>query len=536
MKKDTSLREPPCDPREIALKSVFLGPQGENTPWVMKLVSETLERWASWRSSRFPSDGNAISPSDQNEPEFLARRERFRNTTHELLTRFEKEVPKFSPRYVGHMFSEISLPALMGHIVALLHNPNNISGEASRVGIQIEDEAIGYLLSMVGFPASGAGHFTSGGTLANFEALLRARARSDSFRPVEPGRPPVVLVPENKHYSWVKGCHLMGLPQGALWPIPLDEEGRLSIQALRELLQRAAQERRQVMLVVSVAGTTELGGVDPIGEVQDVLDEWETSSGSPIWHHVDAAYGGFFRTLDLGNTAALPARAASALLAIPRATSVTLDPHKLGYVPYASGAFLTQDKGDYFGLSTPDAPYIDFDRSVDRGPFTIEGSRSAAGASAMWMTAKTLGLNPEGYGLLLERTLRIRNRLAARLEASGLPVRVAPGCDTNVLCFACPKKGETLQDSNVRTLRVFEAFSPRGHGDFTVSKTALRWPAYGSLLDRWTSSWSAIRDANELVLVRMCLMNPFFDSMEMEVNFSDLFLSRLQELLAREGP
>jgi len=129
---------PNCDPQESSLKSFFLGPRAENAEWVRFLTNGMLERWFEWRKGVSPADGRAISLADQESVEFRTRRSRFEDQLWTLMKRFEGEIPKFSPRYIGHMFSETSLPALLGHFVALLHNPNNISGESSRVGVEIE--------------------------------------------------------------------------------------------------------------------------------------------------------------------------------------------------------------------------------------------------------------------------------------------------------------------------------------------------------------------------------------------------------------
>lgn len=606
MHKETRFKKKPqakCNPQEIALKSFFLGPQAENATWVLPLLDGVFNRWVQWRRSLFPQDGKAISVRDQKRLEFVARRQDFERAAYELATRFEEEVPKFSPRYIGHMFSEVSLPALVGHIVTLLHNPNNISGESSRVGTQIEDEAVRSLLLMTGFSEKhGMGHFTSGGTLANFEALFRARSRcalwlsaeaalvnatqvhqSQKFDPVMAAHSgwerfdetilklkersvsekevlrwnmsypnpmelaarleclskqeflgPVILVPENKHYSWKKGAQLFGGSSESIWPIRLDSRGRLSVEHLKRLIDLAISKGRPIQLVVSVVGTTELGGIDPVCEVQDVVDQWKNDSGLHIWHHVDAAYGGLFRTIDLKKSKAFSHDVLRALAAIPRVNSITLDPHKLGYVPYSSGAFLTREKRDYYFMSFDSAPYIDFDAATDRGPFTIEGSRSATGAVATWMTAKTIGLHPKGYGLLLERTARICRELESKIEESGIPVQLAPGCDTNILCFTCANPGETLSVSNQRTIKVFEAFSPKKKGAFIVSKTSLNWHAYSAYLDEWVSRWSGRRDEDEVVLIRMCMMNPFFGSIETRVNYAESFIDALGCALERQ--
>lgn len=98
-----------------------------------------------------------------------------------LKTLMRRETATYSPRYAGHMVS-ITLPALFGQLTALLHNPNNTSKEVSRVGTVIEAEAIGMLAEMIGYdPAAARGHFTSGGTVANFEGVWRARYRLDHW-------------------------------------------------------------------------------------------------------------------------------------------------------------------------------------------------------------------------------------------------------------------------------------------------------------------------------------------------------------------
>ena len=167
-----------CKPEDIALKSLFLGPQSENALWMQSSVTDLLVRWFDWRQARHVEDGRAISGHDQATMEFKKQRKMTSEVLNELSMRFEGEVPKYSPRYAGHMFSEVALPAMLGHIAALLHNPNIISRESARVGVQVEDEAIAELLKMVGYKVEAStGHFTSGGTVANFESVARARAR-----------------------------------------------------------------------------------------------------------------------------------------------------------------------------------------------------------------------------------------------------------------------------------------------------------------------------------------------------------------------
>lgn len=574
-----------CKIEEIALKSFFLGPQAENREWVQKQIHQILNAWFDWRSGFRPEDGTAISSLDMATPEYRARIAKTDAVLKELAAKFENEIPKFSPRYIGHMFSEISLPALFGHILTVLHNPNNISQESSKVGTVLENEAIEALGTMLGFTEA-TGHFTSGGTIANFEAVYRARARLYSWmslglaagqercfesassgweaaerlqKNIDPDeaalwnplssdpfavatriqrrtgmalRSPVILVSQHKHYSWVKAAHLFGLGADALWPVQVTENGTLDrVDLERRLLEASAQDR-PVLMVVSVLGTTELGMIDPIAEVQGLLDHYRTQQGWHIWHHIDAAYGGFLSSMrgaDEEISTLFSERVRSDLEAVKLAESVTLDPHKLGYVPYASGVFLCRDARDYFQKPFG-GPYVDFHLGIDKGPFTIEGSRSATGAVATWMTAQCVGLNQQGYGAIIARTIRLRAELETKLREKISDVRLAPSCDSNLLGFSLARPGESLTVSNQRTLEIFHQFSTDKRGEFFVSKTSLHRQNYRKYFEKFVGSWNGDIDTEELVLIRICVMNPFFKSQEMNIQALDRFVEVLQLL------
>ena len=581
-----------CDPDDVAIKSFFLGPQAENADWFRAVFEHIVETYLEWRRRIHADDGRAISVADRAMPQFVEKRRVFRSLVHELLQRFEREVPKFSPRYIGHMFSETSMPAMVGHVVTLLHNPNNVSGESSRVGVQLEEEAVGELVQMLGFADGCArGHFTSGGTVANFEAMTRARHRLDRFIALgaeaksakgwggslfeaahmgwqsydelcdeldgdrdssqfellshnpfevaarlnsvfaEPYRGPVVLVPDHKHYSWVKGVELLGLGREAFWSVDLDHRGVMSIEHLGERIEEARRKGRPVLMVVSVAGTTELGAFDPVAGVQDLLDRYAVEQNIHIYHHVDAAYGGFFAANICGESPGciMEDGVCDAVGAIHRANSVTLDPHKLGYVPYSSGAFLAADEREYFSNSV-DAPYVAFDPDSDRGPQTIEGSRSAAGAVATWLTARTIGLDADGYGRILRRTLVARRRVQQALQSVDVPVRVIPP-SSNILAFYVAHDGESLSAVNRRTQEIYEAFSPATDAEFYVSKTALRFSEYEAMLQPLVESWDGQRDDRELIVIRLCLMNPFIVSRETKTDFPGEFARAVADVV-----
>ncbi|MCW5724029.1 MAG: hypothetical protein KIS81_03630 [Maricaulaceae bacterium] len=547
----------------------FPGPKSENEAWARAEFQTVLDHWFDWRRSLFRDDPSAIPDDLRLSADFLKEREIQARALRRLTDLLCAETPKYTPRYIGHMVSELSLPALFGHFAALLHNPNNTSKEVSRVGSVIEAEGIAMLAQMLGYdPAAAQGHFTGGGTMANFEAVWRARYRMDHWlslaltlaerdgdaldifsaahmgwdrfnalraergvsdeemqarstvlqNPFEIGarlskaaardwRGPVMIVPGNKHFSWRKAANVFGLGESAFLNAPLDAEGRLDGDGFSALVEQAREQARPVLLAVTVAGTTEAGEIDPVDAVADRLDALR-GKGVDIWHHVDAAFGGFFCAM-LGGAAqqALDPARQRALAAVARSDSVTIDPHKLGYIPYACGAFITRDKRRY-QASSFQAPYIERKAEGDKWSCTLEGSRSAAGAAATWLTGQTLGFGPERFGALLAATIDTRKAFEAALAEAAPLARLLRPADTNILCFSLARDGEALSAANARTERAFERF--QADPDFAVSQTVLSAESYGALIAAHAARHDGAVDSDRLVLLRLVLMNPFW--------------------------
>lgn len=573
----------------------FLGPRSENEAWVRTRLRSVLDNWFDWRRQMFADDPAVITADDRAVPAFVARHGLIGERLAELVEKLRGEAPIYSPRYIGHMASDVALPALLGHFAALLHNPNILSREASKVGTVIEIEAIGMLAAMIGFdPALARGHFTSGGTIANLEAVWRARFRMDhrlalalvlaethdlpidafaaahlpsarfqallsrhdvgedemraasavlgnpfeiaeriARRGGAPWRGPVMLVPGHKHYSWVKAANVFGLGEEAFWPVPLDAEGRLSIVGLAARVDEARSAGRPILMVVSVAGTTERGELDPIDAVADLLARLRDEEQIDIWHHVDGAYGGFFCALDPEEPLLDPARR-KALRAIRRADTVTIDPHKLGYAPYACGALLVRD-AECDPVSSFAAPYVErTDLGEAAWTRTLEGSRPATGAAATWLTGRTIGFGPDGLGAVLRSTIESCRAIRAALVAAIPRIRPLDPTDTNIFCFSVAGEGEPLSAANARTAAVHAAIT--ASPAFSMSRTVLGGEASSALIDAHLATWGGRRDADHLVLVRCVVMNPFWSDAATRARLLPELVAELSGIIARTGP
>ena len=547
------------------IESFFIGPHGENSGFLRELWDQLLRKTLEHRCNTFSQDEatSLAAPS-------AAQHQVIRDEIENLFSILHKEVPTFSPRYLGHMISDVSIPALVGNIAVLFCNPNLASKEVATAGAFFENQAISQLAQMLGFsPTRSRGHFTSGGTMANFEALWRARYRMDHWLSMAAylqekglssesifqlahqgwvnfyaskadhhidthdlrersyvlrgpweiakyyrdtlGRDfpqPVILVPGNKHYCWPKSANVFGISENAIWTTSLDSQGRIRVDSLAENIERAKQQERPILMNVSVAGTTELGTVDPVDEVNDLLSQYRKEQGIHIWHHVDAAYGGYFCSTYRDGQSELEERTARAFASIDRADSVTLDPHKLGFVPYACGAFLVRDTRSY-AVSHMSAPYLDQEHDVDYPTWstTLEGSRSATGAGAVWFSTRVLPLNASGHGELLNQCLRTKRHFEEQLRQSVADLHLVPGSDTNIICFTLAPAGCSLRDANQITERLLAHIE--ASPNYAVTRTALGLDNYHQLIDAFVEQWGGVADDDHLLVVRMVIMSPY---------------------------
>jgi hypothetical protein len=135
-----------------------------------------------WRRNFHPEDPPAIPTDAAFDPGYRAFEARLRRELHALSASLKKSVPFHSPRYIGHMASDLLLPGLAAQILTLPYNPNNVSEDAAPVTVDMEVDVGLQLARMVGYPHDPAidrcafGHLTSGGTVANYQAMRLALA------------------------------------------------------------------------------------------------------------------------------------------------------------------------------------------------------------------------------------------------------------------------------------------------------------------------------------------------------------------------
>jgi len=188
---------------------------------------------------------------------------------------------------------------------------------------------IRWLCDVVGYPADSHGNLTTSGSLANLIAVVVARDAKDIKSADIPRS--VIYLSKQTHHSIDKGIRVAGLGECPIRFIELDERKKMRVDDLRQHIEADKTAGLNPFLVVSSAGTTDVGAIDPLPEIAAIAKE------HGLWHHIDAAYGGFFILTDEGR---------QKLEGIELGDSVVIDPHKGLFLPYGLGVVLVRNVED----------------------------------------------------------------------------------------------------------------------------------------------------------------------------------------------
>jgi glutamate/tyrosine decarboxylase-like PLP-dependent enzyme len=371
--------------------------------------------------------GFAGLPNLEEETPGLDRLGEVLNATAE---RLKDNYPYFHPLYAGQMLKPPHPVARMAYALTMWINPNNHALDGGRATSAMEKEAVAEIAEMVGW-TNFLGHLSSGGTMANLEALWVAGQ-------LHPGK--TILASEQAHYTHRRISSVLQLPFES---VATDQLGRMDSNALEKRL-----ERGDVGTVVATMGTTATGSVDPLPMTLELSAKY----GFRV--HADAAYGGYFvLARNLGRDARL------AFDQMGMADSIVIDPHKHGLQPYGCGCVLFRDPR-VGRLYKHDSPYTYFSSAeLHLGEISLECSRPGAAAAALWATQKLLPLKKEGeFARGLERGRKTALAFFEKLEAdSRFVTAFAPELD--ILVFA--PRGDSVSESSRMSRKIFDAAANR---------------------------------------------------------------------------
>ncbi|MEI7474664.1 MAG: pyridoxal-dependent decarboxylase [bacterium] len=639
---------------KLDTNALFLGPKAENADLFEKLMMDAFRDHIFWRRNFHPEDPLALSQTDKRSQPYEETVDVFQSRFYELLSKLKKSVPYHSPRYIGHMISDLLMPALLGYLSTMLYNPNNVSYESSPVTSEMEIEVGRDLAAMMGFdPVKSWAHLTSGGTVANIEALwvirnikyfslvakdiavkyqknIEVQMPNGSIKSIleietdfellslspeslselafkffeidwgfnieqevykhkrnisHSGMSDVptskILVPSSKHYSWPKAAEILGIGRSNIIPVEVDENFRMKSSDLMEKLKVLYEAKSPVLAVIGIVGTTECGSVDPIDEIVAIRNNYEKEYNSSFYIHLDAAYGGYARSLFLDENNEFRAfdeiintvdpswtdnKVYKAFEAMKDVDSVTIDPHKLGYIPYPAGAIVFRDKR-VKPATLCKAPYINNTTKSDDedayiGAYILEGSKSGAAAAACWLAHKVVPLNKNGYGEIISipvnnaavfyELLESLNPIKLNIDGKEVFVetQILNRPDIDILLYCFNIKGNTSLDQMNRINSIlidelsFSTDKVAAAHDFVVSSTDLGYEIYGNALNKALNQlgidineWQ--QDGSIVKVLRSSIVTPFLKKDDLKEyywnNFSVSLVQTIEKVVKEGG-
>jgi glutamate/tyrosine decarboxylase-like PLP-dependent enzyme len=373
--------------------------------------------------------------------------------------------------------------SIMGELLAQIANQGVDVWHAGPFAAFVEEEVVRWLCDLVGYGPASFGLLTSGGVMANFMGMALARdlhlgrVRGLSGPPrgaqLEGGR---VYTGDQSHFSIARALDELGFPPETLVTLPADDAFHLRGDRVAAAIAADRAAGNTPFAIAAVAGSTNTGSVDAIGELADI------AAAEGLWLHVDAAYGGAAR---------LSERDRDRVADLHRADSVTVDPHKWFFQAYDIGGLMVRDgttlaavfggrAPEYYrggespvgGLAAPD--YLrDGEAEDDHGDqlnfykLSFEGTRRWR-ALKLWMTWKHLGT--QGFGRLIEANDDLAAYLAARCaEADDFEAMPAMP-DLSVVCFRHLPPGLAGPALDAHQDRLQVALEGSGEGWLTTTR------------------------------------------------------------------
>ena len=269
----------------------------------------------------------------------------------------------------------------------------------------IEEEvvkSIGKLLSL----DEAYGNIVTGGTEANLMAIRAARNHARKYKGIKNGE---IIIPASAHFSFKKAADMLNLK---IVEAQLDENYKIDVESLKEVISD------KTVAIVAIAGTTELGLIDPIEEISEIAYE------NNIYFHVDAAFGGFSIPFLRECGYDLPVFDFS----LKGVCSITVDPHKMGLAPIPAGGIIFR-KEEYLDVMAVDSPYL-----TVKTQSTIVGTRLGASSAATYAIMKYFG--KEGYIEMAKKLMDNTIFLKENLENIGYEVICEP--ELNIVAFNHP--------------------------------------------------------------------------------------------------
>lgn len=461
------------DPEEANQKwkkhFIHTGPQGSNefaavmnhTTAAMKAVFEQVDAPYSGLEPQVLEQAiNAVDMDNKN-----ASLQQVISETADLVAK--NSIIVQHPDCIAHLHTPPLMPSVAAEAIIGSLNQSMDSWDQASAATYVEQKVIDWVCGKFALGENADGIFTSGGTQSNQMGLMLARdwiADKISGHSIQKlGLPDYadklrIVCSKKAHFTVQKSASWMGLGEKAILAVDALPNGTMDVSKLDAVIENAKAEGLIPFAVVGTAGTTDHGAIDDLNVIADIADKHQ------MWMHVDGAYGG----------ALILSKHKVRLAGVERASSVSVDFHKLFFQTISCGALLVNDKNNFKYL-LHHADYLN--REHDELPNLVDKSIATTkrfDALKVYMTMQSVGPETLGemYEHLLEQTLQVADMVQ---QHSDFELLAQPSLST-VLFRAVNRQAEDLDELNkaVRLQALVRGIAVLGE-TIVDNKTALKF-------------------------------------------------------------
>ena len=317
----------------------------------------------------------------------------------------------------------------------------------------VEEVAGDWLKRLLTIPEGASFALVSGCQMAHVTCLAAARHELLAERnwDVEKngmaGAPPIRILASNRHGSIERAVRLLGIGEGSVIDLSLDNSERVTPLTLEEELRRRAEERT---IVVLQAGDLNTGSFDRFEELIPIAKQ------HGAWVHIDGAFGLW---------AAASPKYSHLLKGFGGADSWATDGHKWLNVPYDCGYAFVARPAAHFAAMSHRASYLVHDEEArDQIDWNPEWSRRGRGL-ATYAAIRQLG--KAGVADLIERCCKHAQTIVDGLaQLNGVQVLWRPTLNQGLVRFLNPSSGATEEDHDRYTATMIHRILSHGHAFF----------------------------------------------------------------------
>ena len=369
--------------------------------------------------------------------------------------------PKFWAWYMGSG----SLMGMMAEYLTALVNTN--AGAGNHIGQYLEDQVINWMINIIGYPDTGSGLLTSGGSMANFVGLTVARNVKAGFDIRAEGLQGAthkirVYASTEVHNCNLKAIQMLGIGENNLVKIPVTQDYTIDLEALTQAIKKDQVAGYHPLCVIASAGTVNTGAIDDLNAIADLCEQHN------MWFHIDGAIGAIAMLSDVVKPQ---------LSGIERSDSVALDLHKWMHIPFEAGCILVRNRKQHRDSFVVSAEYLmENERGLASGKnwYSEYGLQLTRRMNSLkvWMSIKEQGLDK--YGRLITQNVKQANYLASLIQSHDLLELMAPvGLD--IVCYRFNPGGMSEAELNAFNKEILAELHERG----------LAIPSYTTLQGRY---------------------------------------------------